>query len=300
MSLQDRDDTHSLTPQDVVDIAVNDFGRQDFYGLCSGGKDSVSVCHWFSTNYPELFKGILFVDTTIGIPDTRKFVEELCKEQGWELHIRKPDTSFRDWVMEYGFPTQRAHRYIMGYLKYHPMRKFIKEKSLNHGCLIAGVRRTESKRRMKTVKGAIHKEGRLHFCQPFIDKTSPWVFDYLNSNDLHISPVYQTMHFSGDCLCGAYAKREEMHMLKGFYPDVAKKLSDLEKELAKSKNPNVQKYLHWGNNVGFDNITNQETLEESLVCTDCMNDTESRNSDAECFVKELEDIDDKLKTLSNT
>ena len=299
LSLQGQDTTHTLTPEDVVDIAVNDYGRQDFYGLCSGGKDSVSVCHWFSTNYPELFKGILFIDTTIGIPDTKKFVKELCKEQGWELHIRQPDTSFREWVMKWGFPTQRAHRYIMGYLKYHPMRKFIKEQSLHHGCLISGVRRMESKRRMKTVKGAIHKEGRLHFCQPFIDKTSPWVFDYLNSHDLHISPVYQTMHFSGDCLCGAYAKRDEINLLKGFYPDTAKKLADLEKELAKSKNPDVQKYLHWGNNIGFDNLPNQETLEESLVCTDCMNDTEARNSDAESFVKELEGIDDKLKTLSN-
>ena len=178
------------------------------------------------------------------------------------------------------------------------MRKFIKEKSLHHGCLISGVRRQESKRRMKTVKGAIHKEGRLHFCQPFIDKTSPWVFDYLNSHDLHISPVYQTMHFSGDCLCGAYAKRDEINLLRGFYPDMAKKLADLEKELAKSKNPTVQKYLHWGNSVGFDNISNQETLEESLVCTDCMNDTEARDDDAQCFVKELEDIDGKLKPLS--
>ena len=315
LSLQDQDTTHTLTPQDVVDIAVNDYGRQDFYGLCSGGKDSVSVCHWFSTNYPELFKGILFCDTTIGIPDTRKFVEKLCKEQGWELHISTPRIgakydkngkcikqgkpfTYREWVMEYGFPTQRAHRYIMGYLKYQPMRNFIKEKSLHHGCLISGVRRKESKRRMKTVKGAVLKEGRLHFCQPFVDKTSPWVFDYLNSHDLHISPVYQTMHYSGDCLCGAYAKPEEINLLKGFYPDMAKKLADLEKELAKSKNPNVQKYLHWGNNVGFDNLTNQETLEESLVCTDCMNDAEARNSDAECFVKELEDIDDKLNTLS--
>ena len=60
----------------------------------------------------------------------------------------------------------------------------------------------------------------------------------------------------------------------------------------------MQKYLHWGNSVGFDNISNQETLEESLVCTDCMNDTEARDDDAQCFVKELEDIDDKLKTLS--
>ena len=298
LSLQGQDTTHSLTPEQVVDIAVNDYGRHDFYGLCSGGKDSVSVCHWFSTNYPELFKGILFIDTTIGIPDTRKFVEELCKEQGWELHVRQPDTSFREWVMEYGFPTQRAHRYIMGYLKYHPMRKFIKEKSLHHGCLISGVRRQESKRRMKTVKGAIHKEGQLHICQPCIDKTSPSVFDYLNSHDLHISPVYQTMHFSGDCLCGAYAKRDEINLLRGFYPDMAKKLADLEKELAKSKNPTVQKYLHWGNSVGFDNISNQETLEESLVCTDCMNDTEARDDDAQCFVKELEDIDGKLKTLS--
>ena len=43
----------TMTPDDVVDVAVNEWGRKEFYGLCSGGKDSVSVCHWFSTNYPE-------------------------------------------------------------------------------------------------------------------------------------------------------------------------------------------------------------------------------------------------------
>jgi len=258
-----------LTPDEVVEIAVNDWGRKEFYGLCSGGKDSVSVCHWFSTNYPELFKGVLFVDTTIGLPDTKQFVIDLCKEQGWELHIRKPKVTYKEWVMKYGFPTVRAHRYIMGYLKFHPMRQFIKDPIVTDGCLISGVRRAESKRRMRTVKGPIHKEGRLYFCQPFLDKTRDWVFDYLHKNNLSISPVYDVLHYSGDCLCGAYADKGEIEMLKMFYPSMAKRLADLEAELLVHQNPTAMKYCHWGNSDGIGTVDNKESSEEALICSDC-------------------------------
>jgi hypothetical protein len=56
-------------------------------------------------------------------------------------------------------------------------------------------------------------------------------------------------------------------MLKMFYPDMAKRLDLLEKELVVHQ-PDI-KYCHWGNSDGIGMVDNNESKEEALICTDC-------------------------------
>ena len=42
------------------------------------------------------------------------------------------------------------------------------------------------------------------------------------------SPVYETMHISGDCLCGCFAKEEELGLLKMFHPEVYEEIKRIE------------------------------------------------------------------------
>jgi len=286
------------TKDDTIIHAVNDYGRKEFYGLFSGGKDSITCCHWFAENYPELFKGILFIDTSIGLKETKDFVVDFCKKQGWELFIRKPPrVDYETWVKKYGFPTMRIHTIVMRRLKYEAMRGFIREdiRIDKAPCLISGVRRKESKRRMKNILTPITKDGRLHFVAPLIDMSTEQVFEYIHKNNLVISPVYNTLHISGDCLCGCYARKEEMALIKMFYPYMAERLQKLEKELKESGMD--KKYCNWGNNVGFDSLDSQQTLTEALGCTDCANDLVAKEEDTTRFDNDMNDIEKKLCEL---
>jgi len=286
------------TKDDTIEHAINDYGRQEFYGLFSGGKDSVTACHWFANNYPELFKGILFIDTTVGLKETKEFVINYCKEQNWPLFIRKPPRmDYETWVKKYGFPTMRIHTIVMRRLKYEAMRGFIREdiRIDKAPCLISGVRKKESQRRMKNVLGSVTKDGRLHFVAPLIDMSTEEVLDYVESNGLAISPVYSTLHLSGDCLCGCYAKKEELGLLKMFYPYMAEKLEKLEREV-KESGVIPEEYCNWGNNTGF--ASHKQSIQEAMGCDSCANDLEVKTQDNKRFDDELSDIDKKLEQIS--
>ena len=68
--LSELKDDKEWTKDETIIHAVNDYGRKEFYGLFSGGKDSVTACNWFAENYPELFKGIW------GVKDFRNYNQE--------------------------------------------------------------------------------------------------------------------------------------------------------------------------------------------------------------------------------
>jgi len=218
-----------MTPQEIVDSAINDYGRKSFYGLLSGGKDSMSVTHYIAENYSDLFKGVVFCDTTIGLAETKEFVQDECQRLGWDLHIRTPKIkNYRDWVMQGGFPQAGSHSMIMRYIKYDAMRSFALERLDEHPCMVSGVRQNESVRRM-SYNDPVNHDGNLWFVCPFLYKSTEEVYVYLSEHNLKKSPAYQSLHISGDCLCGAFSRDpSEILMLRAAYPEMYEKIKHLE------------------------------------------------------------------------
>ncbi len=56
------------------------------------------------------------------------------------------------------------------------------------------------------------------------------VFTYIEKHNEKLPPAYHTLGISGDCLCGAFAKEEERPILKTLYPEVFKRIRNLEIE----------------------------------------------------------------------
>ena len=54
--------------------------------------------------------------------------------------------------------------------------------------------------------------------RPIFYKTDSDVINYCVKNDIRISPAYEKIHLSGDCLCGSYNDLLERYEISQHYP----------------------------------------------------------------------------------
>lgn len=73
--------------------------------LFSGGNDSTVLAHMMRDRVGYA----VHCNTTIGIEQTRQFVRDTCKMWELELLERLPPTSYRELVLERGFPGAAMH-----------------------------------------------------------------------------------------------------------------------------------------------------------------------------------------------
>jgi len=283
-------------PKEIVREALRKQCIDALYVGFSGGKDSSVVAHFAATNFPELFKGCIFCDTGIKAKEALEFVESYCKEMDWPLFIVRPDRSFEQIVDENGFPGPDVHTFIMRYLKYIPMRKFITAcyAEGEKPAILSGVRKAESVRRGINARDEVYKDGKMIFISPVIYKSDSWMYAYYTEHKLKRSGVYNTLHISGDCLCGCFSKPGEAKLLEIFHPDVARQISGLEKKIARGDcKKEALKHPTWGKQAGMVHAEEQDQIDKFL-CNDCYFD---RKDDSEEFLKEMDAIEKKLEQI---
>lgn len=232
----------------------------EMIGLFSGGKDSLVVCHklWKEGKLKE----VLYCRTGVGLNE--EYVKSMCKRFGWKLNIVEPapHETYEKFVERFSFPHQGIHSTIMGFLKWHPMRKWQREqKKLGRKIIfISGRRKKESKRRMKmkSNKEMLTMDGMTFWSYIFNMRTVE-VWDYLKENNLQRSPTYETMHLSGDCMCAAFSTRGESDWLSVFHPEMAARFKALEDKYGGK----------WGNQISLTDMQNQTKLDD-LICSECV------------------------------
>ena len=304
-----------LEPKEILQIAIKDWNRDSFYVAYSGGKDSGIALDMVVKLYPKYFKGVVFVNTGIATDATINFVKEFCNKRNYPLFVLCPEEvirkkqdgliySYENLVLKYGFPTQGGHLMTMLWLKYWPMRQFIEGriKKGERPCLISGIRKKESARRLHNKNSsatAINQDNKMIFVKPIYFKDNNWVMKYFIENDIKRSPVYETLHISGDCLCGCFATREEAKLLQMFHPEVFEKIKNIEKKLKTINSKYSRNFGTWGNTKleSISEIENQSTIEE-FVCNECATDRQLTSNDTERFNDELEEIDQKCQNLT--
>lgn len=250
------------TPYEIIDDLINIHNKYEFYVLYSGGKDSASVAHFISKNYPKNFKGVVFTNTGIASQITRKFVLEYTKEMGWPLFMTWARKSYYDIVMEKGFPKGSIHKTIMGYLKFHSWYYFLKE--IKHqAAFISGVRKKESWARDKTrfyTKTPIDINATLTFAKPFLYKNGTQLQEYFIKNGLKASPAYKWFDKSGECWCGCFYNEWELKMIETYDPFLFETIKWLEKQVQEKGAVEAKKFPHWGRSVGAEISQYQQTL----------------------------------------
>lgn len=253
----------------MEDLIIN-HKKTEFYVLLSGGKDSICIAHYISKNYPKYFKGVVFTNTGIASPITRKFVLEYCKEMKWKLYFTWARKSYYDIVMEYGFPGPGSHRIIMGYLKFQSWYYFIRSVKKT-SAFISGVRKKESwvrdKKRFYTKKPIDINAG-ITFCKPFLYKNGTQLSKYFITNGLKKTPAYEYFDKSGECWCGCFYNEWELKMLEKYDPFVFDSIKWLESQVQLKGTKTAKKFPHWGRSVGAEYSQLQSTLEDFEVNED--------------------------------
>lgn len=261
-----------------IDVAVTEYKLDGIVALFSGGHDSLTCTH-VASKHP-LFKGVIHIDTGTGLPQTRQFVEETCKREGWDLIIQKPATTYEMLIVKYGFPGAAQHAHMYRYLKERPLAQAKTKASQRYGCkrigFITGVRSQESARRMGHVE-AHHKDKAGVWVAIIHDWSALDCNQYVTTHHLPRNPVKDTMHLSGECFCGSFARPEEKRELEVWYPEHAKKIEAWQElvrtavNLGLSSIPfNHQQWGH-GGNLGKSAVPDEQ-LELLPMCWFCRGD----------------------------
>lgn len=247
---------------ETMNMAVLEHNPVRIYAMFSGGNDSMVSTHFAMSNGAH---EVLHINTGIGIPKTREFVRETCKAFGWPLREEHPPhKTYRDFVLEKGFPGPGAHMYAYSWLKERALRKVVREAKTrvkDRVMLVTGVRNLESARRMGYVQPIV-REGAKVWVAPMYAFSKLDLHAYRKSHNLPESEVAKNLGMSGECLCGSFASPGEFERIERFYPAVAQEIRALEVE-AKS----AMQWCSWGTRP--DPAAFSEDLPFMPMCVGC-------------------------------
>lgn len=214
--------------------------------LFSGGGDSTVLTHLMRDRATHA----AHANTTIGIEETRQFVRDTCAAWGLPLIEKVAPVSYRDLVIERGFPGPAMHFKMYQRLKERCLdevrRDLVSDPRRQRVLYLAGRRRSESARRAAV---PIHeRRGSTIWASPLVMWTALDLATYRAVHDVPTSKASSTLHMSGECLCGAFAKPGELDEIGFWYPEVRAEIEALEAEVRAAGHP--EPFCRWGHGRG--------------------------------------------------
>lgn len=215
----------------LIDEVASEHNASGVWSLFSGGDDSLATA--IVTSGAARFRGCLHIDTGIGIPETQAFVIETCKAQGWPLKIYRAKDYGQDYealAVKYGFPGPAAHFRMYIRLKERALDAFIREHKKywkDRIVLSTGARSTESDRRMGHVQ-QVRRDGAKVWVNSIDQWTKADCHDVIAAAGVPRNPVVELLHMSGECLCGSFAKPDELKEIALWYPATAERIRAIE------------------------------------------------------------------------
>ena len=253
-----------MSALEVIYGAVLDFEPACVLALFSGGHDSIVSTH-IAAQHPA-FRAVVHVNTGIGIEQTREYVRQVCRDQGWPLYEEHAPKGWYDRnCLEKGMPGGPGQHGIMYQrLKDDQVRRVVRRHKRRRGDtvgLVTGIRQAESHRRMRVHAVPVIRERAQLWINPILDWTGADVADYMRHNGLPRNPVVDHLHRSGECLCGALADPQELDWIGFWYPEVRERIRKLERQCFERGLPH-----NWGRGLPVSDDPNQPMLP---LCSDC-------------------------------
>lgn len=229
--------------------------------LFSGGNDSTTLAHIFKDRVTHA----IHANTTIGIEQTRQFVRDTCEAWGIPLIEKVAPTSYRELVIERGFPGPAMHFKMYQRLKERCLDAAradlgVANSRTKAAVFIAGRRRQESRRRADVPLS--ERDGSVIWVSPLAFWTKLDLNTYrLMNPGIPRNPASDTLHMSGECLCGAFAHRGELDEIGHWYPEVRAEIEALEADVRAAGH--AEPFCTWGHGQG------KPSEEVGAMCTSC-------------------------------
>lgn len=261
----------------VIEAAVSAYKPSAIFALFSGGHDSLTATHFAASVLGDRMTGVAHINTGIGIPQTRQFVRETCKQFGWELKEYKATENtkadgtpnpmlYKELVLKHGFPGPVAHRQMYNQLKERQLRRLVREHKNQRAdkvLLISGVRLEESIRRMGHVTYITHDGARI-WTAPLARFTTDDQREYMRRHQLPENPVKKLLCMSGECLCGAFARKGELEEIRLWFPKVAARIDRLNEAVLAAGHKHK-----WGQWKPKEKGEKKEKIESLPLCVSC-------------------------------
>lgn len=285
------DETHELTA-----ICV----------LYSGGNDSTVLAHLLR----DVADYAVHINTGIGVEETREFVRQTCQDYKLPLieEHPPPGATYDELVMRFGFPGPAGHQLMFSRLKERGLRavrrRFVTKPRKQRIIFCAGMRVFESSRRWRNTEET-HREGSIVWVSPIAHWTNEHIKEYRQRyecqldhrhednkrcGDLPRNQVSDTLHMSGECLCGAFAKPNELEEIAFWYPQTAERIRALE---ARAREAGV--HCVWGTRPPPKGRSMQEEKERQAAL---LVDSEAGLLCSACTTPEPDDVDAAIAEMT--
>ncbi len=202
------------------------------YAMFSGGHDSLAST--IVASRMDGFQSVIHLNTGIGIEQTTQYVRDICAMRDWPLIELRPDVTYEELVHKWGgFPKGiNGHNSMLWYLKQKPLDRWIRDIPGPTIRLVTGIRKAESSRRMNAeMSKPEHRRGRKLWTAPILNWSKADCMTLIETEGLPRNQVVDLLHRSGECLCGAMARADEIHDIDQWYPEVGQRIHRLEREL---------------------------------------------------------------------
>ena len=203
------------------------------FALFSGGDGSLAATHWAMNNVPHC--QVAHVDTGIGIPATQAFVRETCKRERWPLTVvRAKEDCGQDYdkiVLRHGFPGPASHGLMYRRLKERGIEflvRGVKHKRMDKVMLLTGICHDDSKRRSGYGNEIIKAKGAQLWVNHMYWAGQTWMHHYVREAGIARNPVAEVLGMSGECLCGAFAGKGELAVVRLVCPRTADRIEGLQ------------------------------------------------------------------------
>lgn len=203
------------------------------FSMLSGGDGSLAATHWAMANVPGC--EVLHINTGIGIERTRLFVRETCAREGWkltEIHAKHDcGQDYDEIVSEYGFPGPASHSIMYRLLKERCVEKVVRDRKTARSdkvMLLTGICHDDSQRRSGYGGREITHKGAQMWVNHLYWAGQSWRERYVAEIGIPRNPVSVELGMSGECLCGAFASKGELRIVRRVCPATADRIEALQ------------------------------------------------------------------------
>jgi 3'-phosphoadenosine 5'-phosphosulfate sulfotransferase (PAPS reductase)/FAD synthetase len=199
------------------------------YVLFSGGNDSIATLMYLK-GIAETAKSDLtaiYVNTTAGLPASKRYVRKVCKYLGVTLEIVKPKIDYFTLAKNWGIPGFK-YRWCCRELKIKPIEEYL-SKIEGPKVVFDGIRAAESNIRRHYIPIWYHPSFKCLSVSPIFYWSDEQVISYVNSNGIPKTFLH-SLGTSTECWCGAYKTKSDFEKLYKLDRDMFLKLAEVEEK----------------------------------------------------------------------